>query len=171
MLEALDLSAGLLWGMLTCPREMLFSVLDSPLASSSGPFPIFLFIFFFFPLARARTVTCIVLYLSRSRGRERARLTEVTPIDPSVSDPRESILACCPATVSDGLYRDSSLLRIATGRSLFLALPFCIPLKRLLPVCFKRAGTLHRAGVVHCSSSLPTSVLSANVIISLISRI
>ncbi|EFN71791.1 hypothetical protein EAG_07542 [Camponotus floridanus] len=37
VLEALDLSAGLLWGMLTCPREMLFSVLDSPLASSSGP--------------------------------------------------------------------------------------------------------------------------------------
>lgn len=73
VLEALDLSAGLLWGMLTCPREMLFSVLDSPLASSSGPFPIFLFIFFFFPLARARTVYVYsIISFSFSRRRVRA---------------------------------------------------------------------------------------------------
>lgn len=65
VLEALDLSAGLLWGMLTCPRDAVLrsTLLQLPMAAAVRiPYPTFFFILL-------RTVTCIVLYLSLSRKR------------------------------------------------------------------------------------------------------
>lgn len=82
MLEALDLSAGLLWGMLTCPRD---AVLRSRLSFSFQQRPVPDIPLYFFPLSPrscAHSYVYSIISFSFSRGRERARLTEVTPIDP-----------------------------------------------------------------------------------------
>lgn len=128
MLEALDLSAGLLWGMLTCPRDaaVLRSTLLQPPMAAAAPYPISLF---FYPPSHSYVYSIISF---ASRGRARTRLTERTPIDFRLAT-LESTLARL-AVVSSCLYRDSSLLRTVSkrGSSLFHVTPFCIPLKSVL---------------------------------------
>jgi len=92
-LEALDLSAGLLWGMLSCPRDAVLSALGSPFASSGGrDIPLLSLLFFFcFPflllllspllsLPRSNVYSIISSAVGEGRARN-VRARQLTPID------------------------------------------------------------------------------------------